>query len=214
MATTALHGYVTPEGPAVPTVHLDMKVLADDIDADTYVICTSTTRPAHLSGRRIFETNTKLCYISDGTTWQPVNVGVPRGHAGRTAGFQTLGGTDVAITLDAAQITRGGMTFETSSGGRFVIPVAGLYRINAQVYFTGGSAYQAQAAVFKNSSKVGMGAKIYTWKADASDYISSASTLASLAAGDRVGLGATSASSTWGTDGYNGSYLEVELVGV
>lgn len=214
MATTTLHGYVTPEGPAVPTVHVDMKTLADGIDQDTYVICTSSTRPAHRNGRRIFETNTKLSYISDGTAWQLVSAGAARGHAGRTGGFQTLGGTDVAITLDAAQITRGGVTFETSSGGRFVIPTTGLYRISAQAYFTGGSGYQAHAAIFKNSSKVGMGGKIYTWKADGSDYIAHCSTLALLNANDRIGLGATSASSTWGTDGYNGSYLEVELVGV
>ena len=213
MATTDLHDYVTPDGTATPIVHADMKVLADAIDEDTYVICTVSTRPPHAPGRRIFETDSKLSWISDGTTWHVIMARQPRGHAGRTAGFQTIGGTDVAITLDAAQIATG-MTFETTSGGRFVAPITGLYRIHAQVYFTGGSAYQAQAAIFKNASKTGMGGKIYTWKADASDYISSCSTFAQLTAGDRIGLGATSTASTWGTDGFNGSYLEMELVGV
>lgn len=214
MANTDLHGYTTPDGPAAPTVHLDMKTLADQIDQDTMVRCTAATRPPHLGGRRIFETDTKIGYISDGTTWQPLIAGAPMGHAGRTGGFQTIGGTDIGIQLNDAQLLRGGMTFETSSAGRFVIPVAGIYRISAQVYFTGGTGYQAQAAIFKNASKTGMGGKVYTWKADSNDYVGVANTFAVLAAGDRIGLGATSSFSTWGTDGYNGSYLEIELVGI
>lgn len=72
MGTTALHGYPYPEGQAQPQVHLDLKALADGVDLDTAVSCTSTTRPAHRAGRRIFETDTKASYVSDGTNWLSV----------------------------------------------------------------------------------------------------------------------------------------------
>lgn len=58
MGATALHGYPYPEGSDQPQVHLDVKALADDVDEDTYVVCTAATRPAGVSGRRIFETDT------------------------------------------------------------------------------------------------------------------------------------------------------------
>lgn len=70
MGTTELHDLPYPEGTAQPFVHLDLKRLADDTDPWLYVECTSTTRPPHRAGRRIFETNTKLSYISDGAVWR------------------------------------------------------------------------------------------------------------------------------------------------
>lgn len=33
------------------------------------IVCTSTTRPHHIAGRRIFETDTNQGYTSNGTTW-------------------------------------------------------------------------------------------------------------------------------------------------
>lgn len=70
MGQTALQQLPYPEATEQPFVHLDIKELADSVDPLLFVSCLSTLRPAHKIGRRIFETDTKLTYISDGTAWR------------------------------------------------------------------------------------------------------------------------------------------------
>ena len=133
----------------------------------------------------------------------------PFGHAGRTAGFQTIGGTDVAVTITQQKLI-GGLTFESASGGRFVIPIAGRYRLTAHVYATNGSGYTAEGGVYVDSVK-----KQTTkyWKADGTDFYQTTSVTLDLTVGQKVGLGMTSTQSTWGTTGYDGAWLEVQYVG-
>lgn len=50
------------------------------------LVCTSTTRPAHAIGRMIYETDTKITVISDGTTWHPQREGYVMGRADLTGG--------------------------------------------------------------------------------------------------------------------------------
>lgn len=69
MGTTEHHGYSYPESADQPYVHLDLQGLAVAVDADTYIQCTSVTRPPHRPGRRIYETDTGLSWISDGAAW-------------------------------------------------------------------------------------------------------------------------------------------------
>lgn len=81
MGTTPLSGLPYPEATETPFVHIDMKELADATDAKLFVECTSSSRPPHRVGRRIFETDTKLSQISDGTAWVPYGV-TKKGVAG------------------------------------------------------------------------------------------------------------------------------------
>lgn len=86
MGTTELNGLPYPEPTAQPFVHLDIRSLAEAIDAQLLIACTSTARPAHRAGRQIFETDTKRTLISDGSTWicqqGPVQQARHAGHGG------------------------------------------------------------------------------------------------------------------------------------
>lgn len=137
------------------------------------------------------------------------NTGIPFGHAGCIAGFQDIAGTDVPVVIKD-QLTRGGMTFETVSGGRFVIPRPGLYEIRVKIYATQGSGYDFMGAAYINSDKI-EGTEVFDYKQTASDYKQHAMTTWNCVAGDKIGLGMTSPNKTWGTDGWNGAWLEVEF---
>lgn len=73
MGATDLHAYPYPEGADQPVVHQDLQAALAAVDEDTFIECTAATRPAHLAGRRIFETDTDATYVSDGTTWLPLS---------------------------------------------------------------------------------------------------------------------------------------------
>ena len=135
----------------------------------------------------------------------------PFGHIGRTGGFQTIAGTDVAVGIAAAQELRG-MVFETAQSGRLVIPKTGKYEIRTKIYATGGAAAKFGGGAFVNSVAIG-GTTTISWKGDANDYIAHSTVTYDLNINDRIGLGMTFTGSTWGTDGYNGSWLEVKYVG-
>ncbi|ALY09277.1 hypothetical protein FDG92_gp05 [Arthrobacter phage Jasmine] len=135
----------------------------------------------------------------------------PFGHIGRTAGFQTINGVDVGVIITAAQELRG-MVFETSSAGRLVIPKTGKYEIRTKIYATGGAAAKFGGGAFVNSVPI-VGTTSVSWKGDTNDYITHTTVTYDLNENDRIGLGMTFTSSTWGTDGYNGSWLEVKYVG-
>lgn len=61
-----------PVSPLQTLLNLGMQSVSDAItplNARSFKTVTSTTRPAHLAGLRIYETDTKKSYISDGTNW-------------------------------------------------------------------------------------------------------------------------------------------------
>jgi hypothetical protein len=61
--------------------------------------CTSTTRPAHLEGRIIFETDTGLMHISDGSAWNQLAYGDDTGWVSFTADFVAAANFTVTSTL-------------------------------------------------------------------------------------------------------------------
>lgn len=82
MGQTALSQLPYPEATQQPYVHLDIKELADKADESLFVECSSTSRPAHKLGRRIYERDTGLTLVSNGTSWQaylpqPETIAVP-----------------------------------------------------------------------------------------------------------------------------------------
>lgn len=141
----------------------------------------------------------------------------PFGHLGRTAGFQAVG-TGAYVVFDTAQELIGGMTFDNANDC-LTIPVAGLYRITGHCYFTGSLTYTATGDVTINQTAnppaFTSGARMGTWKQDANDVVAHGSTVRRLAVGDKLRLwtGGNASTSTFGTDGYNGSWLEAEYVG-
>jgi hypothetical protein len=48
----------------------DTAAYAEDLADAIMIVCTSTTRPAHILNRKIFETDTKRTLRSDGTKWE------------------------------------------------------------------------------------------------------------------------------------------------
>jgi len=135
----------------------------------------------------------------------------PFGHIGRTAGFQTIGGSDVGVICTEIE-TAGGMVFESASAGRLVIPKNGKYLCVGKVYATGSSAVGCGGGPYLNAVKVQRGFINY-WKGDTNDFSTSFAMTMDLNATDRIGLGMTFSGSTWGTDGGNGSYLQLYYIG-
>lgn len=109
MGSTTLHALPFPEGStAPPTVHLGIKALAESLDAKLTIVCTSSTRPPHVAGRHIFETDTKRDLVSDGTNWHRISStqgGSPAPLAGTYAGEPLIpAGGHASVTTDAASL--------------------------------------------------------------------------------------------------------------
>lgn len=152
----------------------------------------------------------------DGSVWRPATGNAPFGHMGRTAGNFSLTTTNATVTMDAAQELRGGMTFDNATDS-LVIPVTGLYRVTMRLYTT-GSATGKHTCI---ASKVGAGGAaipgcaVQVNKSDTTDWFGGSTVTVPLTAGDKlyVAAAAASASNTWGTDGYNGTFLELQYIG-
>lgn len=147
-----------------------------------------------------------LEHIETALDWE---VRPPFGHAGRTAGFQNAStGAEVGVE---AQVLSGGMT---AAGNALVVPTAGLYLLTMKAYATGGSGIRWSAAFRLNGDAWPPSPSVVTWKGDSGDYSANALGIRALAAGDRLSIAVSVPGySTWGTDGYNGSWFEVLYVG-
>jgi hypothetical protein len=143
----------------------------------------------------------------------------PFGHVGCTDGFQSISAANGAyVVFSAVQDLVGGMTFDNATDA-LVIPITGRYRVLAKPYFTGGSNFNGTATVSLNSTAlpvpaangIGLYQSLYKW--DAADYIGFGDVTRKFTAGDKLRLWMKCPNSTYGTDGYNGSFLEVEYKG-
>lgn len=151
-------------------------------------------------------TNGEL-YRRAGGAWNLVpGARVVFGHAGKTAGFQSMSGGQVATV--ALQDSAGGMTLDDNG---LIIPVTGRYQVNARFYFSGSGAGMVRGDINVNGT---MRASSRTYKqevpsgVDPEDVTASLSQIMLLAAGDKVQLWSNYGYSTWGDDGYNGTYIE------
>lgn len=172
----------------------------------------SMTRYKGLTIRRLDLTGAPEMVWS-GVSWYGANVR-PFAHAGMTQGFvktsfhpTTNEPTRVPVS---PQIIRGGIQ---SVNGGLVVPETGLYRITAKYYASGGYNILCTGDVWINGSTTS-GANQAWWKQDSNDYMGSASVVRELNAGDSLELrGTAGPASFWGTNGFNGSFIEVEWVG-
>jgi hypothetical protein len=68
-------------------------------------------------------------------------------------------------------------------------------------------------AIRNGATGTPLGARVGLWKADGSDYIGGGTSIIQLNAGDKIQQLQNYVGSCWGTDGWNGNYLEIEYVG-
>lgn len=157
-------------------------------------------------GQMIFAKAEAALFRFDGTTWIRHTGPRPFGHAGLTSGFVGIsGGVYPALN---AQILRHGVTF---SSNRLVVPRDGLYEITSKAYFTGSAAYSGAWTVEINGTDAASG-NGQLWKEDAADYMGWSTVARELVAGDAMELFMDSPASTYGTTGFNGSYIEVKMI--
>lgn len=163
----------------------------------------------------VFNNATKNIEIKDSSGWRPMVSTAPMGHCGVTDGFQFVN-AGVTVGFSSAQITRGGVTFNASTDS-LIVPSTGLYRFSMRVLSSGGSAYTLNARLAKNTVNTGIYA--YTQKPNILDYTAYVSGIMPLVANDAMSIkldtsDGNAQANTWGTDGYNGTYLELEMIGI
>lgn len=184
---------------------------------------TRATLPGdgHLGMRAMLTDEGGRVVIKTEAGWQSVLA--PFGHVGCTDGFQAIGASlsnGAYVVFSAAQELVGGMTFSNANDA-LVVPIAGRYLITGKWYATGGSLYQVIGDVTINNNAIPpaagnrAGCQTTFWKQDSGDYVGGISVVRRLAAGDnlRLWMALGAAASTYGTTGYNGSYLEALYVG-
>lgn len=72
MPTTTPHGLRYPSLSDAANGPVGIQNLAQDVALTLPVVCTSATRPAHAAARYIYETDTAMTYVSNGTVWSRV----------------------------------------------------------------------------------------------------------------------------------------------
>lgn len=136
----------------------------------------------------------------------------PFGHMGRNNSFQSLGGVTTTVIMSAAQELRGGFTFDNANDA-LVIPFAGLYDVHIKAFFTGATTGLNQSGIYVNGSLPSgqyQGLTGQSNKMDSSDITYHTMSTVSFSAGDKVALWHQSSVSTWGTNGYDGAYLQIK----
>lgn len=183
---------------------------------DTLPVYTRGALPtdAHL-GMRCLLSDESIVVEKQAGGWLPTQR--PFVHAGLASGFVAVG-TGI-ITPIAAQENTHPSTYFTVANNAITIVKAGRYRISQKLLATGGSGYQAVQSVTLNSTAAGTQSNtvsnVMLWKGDLGDYGAGSTVTRRFNAGDALRLyisHSNNANSTWGNDGYQGAYLEVEMV--
>lgn len=217
MPSTRDNGIQVPINADAYNLTGDLAILADTANVAT--VCVNAAAMDALSdsqGRLAIRVDLGYAlYYNDGAgNWKPVPLATPFGHMGRTAGFMALSTTTATVVMDAAQELRGGMTFDNANDA-LVIPQSGLYTITMKLYTSGGSSgvkHTMTLTKLVGGAVSGVGIQIY--KADTADWYGTTCMTVPLLANDKLYLSAavvSGTSNTWGTDGYNGTFLEAEF---
>lgn len=152
----------------------------------------------------------------DGARWVAAPAAVRFGHMGRTDAFQPLSADQMqTVHMSAAQDLLGGVGFDAATSA-LTVPVTGRWSISCRFYATGRAGVQAagQASIRRGSTTLAVeGTYLGFWKADHQDYMSQSAVTQHLVAGDKIFLQMQYGGSTWGTNGYNGSAVEIQYLG-
>ena len=135
------------------------------------------------------------------------------GHVGRTTSFHNGNSAWSVVAMEAVPGSlQGGMTFDGSSPNwALVVPKSGWYRMYMQAYFTGGAGLYMAVLYINNSSS---DFAIRSYKQSGDDATFGHAGIRYLRKEDKVNFWFYSANgnNTWGTNGYNGSWFELEHV--
>lgn len=156
----------------------------------------------------------------DPTKWKGAYE-VPFGHAGRSMGFQAGAGnsTDAKVVITPQKL-RGGMTFNQDNFA-LVVPRAGYYNVRVRAYFSGTNSdvclikprfKNLGAGVSEPAEASGNWASINK-TTGAADIHYTVDRDIPLPAGAHIEHWFMSNQSTWGTDGYNGTWIEARYIG-
>lgn len=100
-------------------------------------ICTSSTRPAApFDGQKIYETDTDLEWVWDGSSWTPPEVQTPSVHVYRnTAGPAWYSGLSIGshVTFTTVEHDNDGM-YDPTFNERITIQTPGVYHVSGGVY--------------------------------------------------------------------------------
>lgn len=142
------------------------------------------------------------------TPWDVQRVG---GHGGQTGSFNAMTTAGVVVPI-AGQDLYGGVAVASNA---LVAPVAGLYRVSYRFYISGGSGYYAYLRIHKNGVLDTSFPIITIYKGTTQDYADFTSVQKRLTANDALQMQAvcsTAGGSVFGSTGYDGGYIELELI--
>lgn len=184
-----------------------------------YIVGDQVVTPSGLVMTSTAVHTASAAFVTDIGKWKGLSTDIPYGYMGKTSGFQSLGGVNTVVTMDAAQELRGGITFDNVTDS-LVIPTTGRYRARLKGYFSGSTSSFNNIRIFVNGvlADGAMRSGIYeklsatSEKNTTSDVFFQSSGIVPFNAGDKVALCMNSAVSAWGTNGYNGSGIELEYV--
>lgn len=185
-----------------------------------YAVGTQVITPNNLVMKANAAHTASASFITDIGKWDGLTTDVPYGHMGRTAAFQALNGVHNIVSMDVAQELRGGMTFDNATDS-LVVPATGRYRAHLKGYFSGSTSSVNYVGLYLNGVRCDgtIRSGVYEKLASSVEKNTSADTylhstgIVPFNAGDKVALDMYSGVSAWGSNGYNGSYLELEYVG-
>lgn len=155
----------------------------------------------------------------DPTKWRST-LEVPFGHMGRTQGFQAGASATVETqVVTTAQKLKGGMMFDAQTSS-LIIPRDGLYLIRVRAYFSGGTSdvclmkprFRMPAGVPDPAEVSGNWLSLPKGTGLADVHFSVEREIP-LVAGTKIEHWFLSNLSVWGTDGYNGTWLEARYIG-
>lgn len=159
------------------------------------------------AGMVAVQLDTGALWLYTSGSWGPFVSTKPFGHLGKTNGFQSMSTAGV-IVMGTAQDLSGGMTVDAGTSS-LVAPIAGRYRASMNVYTTGGGGVM-NANFQKNGASAGVQLRYFNNTNDLTGFVSSVLTLS---AGDKINIWCSFPFSTYGSTGYNGTYLELEYLG-
>ena len=202
-------GGTPPIGSSPFRVPEDIKAVYDHFgDPAMFEVANAAVLPmeGNWVGRRLSVADTGVVYRWGGSGWAPATRSA---HAGKIDGFQNVSGGKF-ITL-ALQSQYGGFTL-AGSGTSLMFPTAGEYRVAARIYLSGAGSGTVAVAVHQAgvSASVIMGVPVF--KESGNDAERTVWFTRQFPAGSGVRLWASFPNSAWGSTGYDGSYLEAELI--
>lgn len=204
----ATYGSKTYSESNAPAFATDLTEVARDaarrgpLTVDTGAARVAASGGAARNGLYWSDTTDGELYRRAGGAWVLVPAArVVFGHAGKTATFQSMSGGQIATV--ELQDSANGVTLDDNG---LIIPVTGRYQVNARFWYSGGAGGTVRGDLYVNGASRVQGR---TYKEAGEDTTVALSQIMLLAAGDKLQLWSNYGGSTWGSDGYNGTYMEV-----